>query len=84
MSLGVMAEKRARKMRVWVLNPGFMQSITSKQMFSPSRSQSNHSTRTSAPLPSAARWWVMNLLVGSLRVGAWKSSTGSMASQFEY
>ena len=50
---------------------------TSKQMFSPSRSQSSHSTRWSAPLASCSRCAHTAPLVGTLVVSAPKRSCGS-------
>lgn len=59
-------------------------SITSKAMFSPSRSQSSHRTSTSAPFASRSRCFTTPTFVGFRTVVAPKSSAGLVASQFWY
>jgi len=58
--------------------------ITSKQMFSPSRSQSSQSTRYSTPTASSCRCLTMWPFSAFLVTGAEKSEAGSTVSQFWY
>jgi len=63
---------------------GLTQRMTSKHIFSPSRSQSSHNTSESTPLPSFLRMDTMEPRVGIDWMGASNKSAGAVDSQSWY
>ena len=84
MSLSVMEEKWALKMLLFLtlVNSDTL-SITSKQMFSPSLSQSSHSTKKSEPFASdAKKFGILSFgVVSFFSAAQTNNSAGSVLSQ---